>query len=63
MTTGMFIMLMMIIAENRKLIAGTELEGSIFIDVRLHNQFLCQYINLCFKREDDGAKTIKAVIL
>uniref|UniRef100_A0A915Q5B6 Peptidase S1 domain-containing protein n=1 Tax=Setaria digitata TaxID=48799 RepID=A0A915Q5B6_9BILA len=39
------------------------LDGSIFIDTRLHNQFICQYTGLCFGTQYGDQPKIKAILL
>uniref|UniRef100_A0A0R3RJ68 Peptidase S1 domain-containing protein n=1 Tax=Elaeophora elaphi TaxID=1147741 RepID=A0A0R3RJ68_9BILA len=42
---------------------GISLDGSVFIDLRAHSRFICQYAGLCFGSELDNQRKIKAVIL
>ncbi|VDK78588.1 unnamed protein product [Litomosoides sigmodontis] len=39
------------------------LDGSIFMDLRAHSQFICQYVGLCFDKQSENQRTVKAVIL
>ncbi|KAM3728123.1 Trypsin-like protease [Dirofilaria immitis] len=40
-----------------------QLDGSIFIDVRAHNDFICQYSGLCFGEQLKNRQKIKAILL
>ncbi|EFO12893.2 hypothetical protein LOAG_15638 [Loa loa] len=56
------------IANNMKnveneLINDISLDGSIFIDMRAHNQFICQYTGLCFDEQSKIQPKIKAILL
>uniref|UniRef100_A0A8R1XR65 Peptidase S1 domain-containing protein n=1 Tax=Onchocerca volvulus TaxID=6282 RepID=A0A8R1XR65_ONCVO len=40
-----------------------QLDGGIFIDVRAHNDFICQYSGLCFGKKPGNRPKIKTVLL
>ncbi|CAG9539498.1 unnamed protein product [Cercopithifilaria johnstoni] len=44
-------------------INNIHLDGGIFIDVRAHNQFICQYTGLCYANEFKNRQKIKAILL
>ncbi|VIO89272.1 Trypsin-like protease protein 5, putative [Brugia malayi] len=43
-------------------IVDISLDGSVFIDVRAHSQFICQYAGICFDESENQPK-IKAILL
>ncbi|VDM22553.1 unnamed protein product [Wuchereria bancrofti] len=44
-------------------IVDITLDGSVFIDVRAHSQFICQYAGICFDEKSENQPKIKAILL
>ncbi|KAL3990775.1 Trypsin family protein [Acanthocheilonema viteae] len=55
-------------AMNMKDVGGESmddisLDGSVFIDLRQHSEFICQYAGLCFNKKSKNQQKIKAILL